>query len=79
MGPHDGLHLVIFRRVKPFFTNGYNRQSKLLWLLFLADCIAASTAILRPSTCCAKFTLDTQGQIAQYSSPLEASSYQVKR
>jgi hypothetical protein len=34
----------------------------------------SSTGILRPSTCCAKSAIDTQGQIALYSHPSEASS-----
>jgi len=34
----------------------------------------SSTAMLRPSTCCAKFAIDTQGQIPLYSHPSEASS-----
>jgi len=36
-----------------------------------------STSILLPSTCCAKFALDTQGQIPLYSHPSEASLYHL--
>ena len=34
-----------------------------------------STAILRPSTCCAKSALDTQGRNPLYSVPVKPSSY----
>jgi hypothetical protein len=37
------------------------------------------SAILRPSTCCAKSALDTQGQNPLCSGPLEASSYHLKK
>jgi hypothetical protein len=35
------------------------------------------TGILRPSTCCAEFALDTQGQNPLYSVPVKLSSYHL--